>query len=144
MSAPQEAITFSGQVEDDGRVKPEQVNETRWRLSRWKGRKVTVKVTPYRKRRSLSQNAWYWGVIVPYVQGHLNEGRTIQLSEDQVHEVLKSAFIGQEQTPLGWAPCESKGLTTAQFSDYCEKIRAHASSEWELHIPGPNEGDWSL
>jgi len=132
-------ISFSGTIDPKGHVKPDEVGVTRGRLARWIGRRVTVVVSRYVKQRSNNQNAWYWSTIVPTVAGYLSQGRVLPLSNDQAHYVLKSAFIGQEETPLGPVPCSSAALTTAQFSEYVERIRAHAATEWKLPIPGPGE-----
>lgn len=132
-------IAFTAGIAEDGRLTPEAVTETKDRLARWAGKKVTVTVQPYRKIRSLSQNAWYWGVIVPMVAQQLSQGRTFELSEEQTHYILRSAFLGLLETPLGPVPESSTGLTTAEFSEYCEKIIAHAATEWALRIPTPDE-----
>jgi len=116
-------------------------------VPQWTGRDVVVTVEPAFPRRSNDQNRWYRGVIVPAVAGELSKGRDLPLSNDQAHHVLKAAFLGVEQTALGPAPRRSRTLTTAEFADYCERIRAHAASEWGLNIPSPNEpepvGGWA-
>lgn len=108
-------------------------------LARLRGRDVEVTVRPERKRRSLKQNAWYWAAIVPAVQQYLSEGRTFPLTEEQTHYLLKFAFIGTEETPLGPVPISTTTLDVEQYSTFCERIRAHAASEWGLPIPGPEE-----
>jgi hypothetical protein len=112
-----------------------------WRfvLQRWKGRDVVVEIAPPRRDRTNRQNRWYRGVIVPAVAEELSRNRPLPLSNDQAHHVLKCAFIGTEETALGPAPISTKTLTTVQFSDYCERIRAHAASEWGRNIPSPDE-----
>jgi hypothetical protein len=135
----EDRFMFEGRVTDEGHVRPEHVRETAARLRKWKGRRVLVEVTRYVKRRTNNQLAWYWVAVVPAVADHLSRGRVLPLSKDQAHYVLKAAFIGQEETPLGPAPISTGTLSAAQFSEYVERIRAHAASEWGLNIPSPDE-----
>ncbi len=108
-------------------------------LAALEGKDVAVTVEKERTQRSKNQNSWYWAAVVPAVTEYLNEARGSSLSREQVHEVLKAAFIGTETTPLGAVPCSSAALDVEKFSTYCERIRAHAASEWGLFIPGPDE-----
>jgi hypothetical protein len=82
---------------------------------------------------------YYHKVVVECVRVHLSTGREIPLSKDQTHHILKGAFIGIEDTPLGPAPKSTKGMSTDQFVDYVMAIRAHAASEWGLDIPDPEK-----
>lgn len=124
-------------VDSAGRLRL--VDPQRWRaaLAPNAGRRVVVTVERHHERRSNKQNSWYWSCIVPAVAGHLSKGRELPLSDDQAHYVLKSAFIGLEETPLGSVPKSSAALSTAEFSAFCERIVAHAASEWGLPIPTP-------
>lgn len=117
------------------------VNFRQWReaMAAHQGQRVVVTVERHHDRRSSQQNRWYWGAIVPAVAGHLSQGRALPLSDDQAHHVLKSAFIGVEDTPLGPVPKSSAALTMAAFSAYCDAIVAHAASEWGLAIPAPED-----
>lgn len=141
-----EGRRFAARVSPDGRLVL--ADEPAWKvfLLRWRQRLVSVWVEPFRPTRSNPQNRWYRGVIVPAVAGELSKGRDLPLSNDQAHYVLKAAFIGQEETALGPTPISTTTLSTVQFSEYCERIRAHAASEWGLNIPSPNErepvGGW--
>jgi hypothetical protein len=69
--------------------------------------------------------------VVPVAAEVLNQGREIPLSKDQVHEVLKGAFIGWEDTPLGKVPKSSRKLDTAEFAHFCQEAES-----WLLHTHG--------
>ena len=129
---------FSGIVRDCKLVIDQPM---RWKgfLARQEGKRVTVTVEREIIRRTLSQNAWYWSIIVPTVASVLSRTRDVPLSNDQTHYVLKSAFIGVDETPLGPVPKSSAKLSTKEFSDYCDRIVAHAASEWGFPIPQPGE-----
>lgn len=133
------ALRFPATVTAEGKLSISMPCSWREALSHLKGQRVTVEIEREEHRRSNRQNRWYFGVVVPLVGEYLSRGRELPLSKDQVHHVLVSAFLGQEETPLGPAPIKTSLLTTAQFSGYCERIQAHAATEWGLFIPGPNE-----
>ena len=134
---------FAAVVTDKGELRLLDPTAWRVRLTKLRGRHVWLVVERQEKKRSLNQNAWYWAAIVPAVQQHLSEARTLPLTKEQTHYVLASAFVGTEDTPLGPVPCKTSTLTTEQFSTYCERIRAHAAAEWGLPIPGPDDpGVW--
>jgi len=114
-----------------GKLQPSKLSELRvqtW-LAAWQGRAVLVTIEPERKRRSLRANRRYFGCIVPWAAEILSVSRDVPISSDQAHYVLKSAFLGVEETPLGPVPKRTKDLTSAEFSQYCERITAHFAAE---------------
>lgn len=130
---------FAGQVSTQGKLTLHERGAFDAACRDLAGQRVVLTLERWTRRRSSQQNRWYWGVIVVLCGRVLSRTRDVPLSKDQVHYVLASAFLGCDVTPLGPVPSETKKLTTAQFSTYCETIRAHAASEWALNIPGPNE-----
>lgn len=93
---------------------------------------VNITITPRKKTRSLSQNAYYFGVVIPAVQAVFNEAGNNLDSED-VHAFLKSE-IGKMtiyvRMPNGeFRPIvgSTKTMTTTEFEEYLEKIRAWAA-----------------
>lgn len=102
-------------------------------------KRVVVKVDLERQHRSLAQNRRYWSIVVPIAAEVLNQGRDIPLSKDQVHEVLKYAFIGHEDTPLGPVPKSSKVLTTEKYAEFCQEVEAWLVLTWGVVIPERGE-----
>lgn len=103
--------------------------------------KITIKKQV--KGRSLSQNAYYWGVVIPAVVTILEEYGNDADSE-MAHEVCKRLFMPRE----GMKHIKGKKsimdmrstrwLGTKGMEDYMEKIRAWAATEGQ-QIPLPNE-----
>lgn len=91
-------------------------------LREYDGKRVTLEIEPEKPVRSVRQNSRYWSLIVPLASDFLSKTRDIPLSKDQCHYVLKSAFLGCEETPLGLVPMDSRSLTTSQFHAFCEAI----------------------
>ena len=95
----------------------------------------SVEIKPYRKKRSLSQNALYWveiGKIVEAIAEHTGYDR------DEVHDFLKRKFLTPTVIEIGGEVCErytTTKLSTQEMSDYMERCRAWAVSELGLLIP---------
>jgi hypothetical protein len=137
--APADRQTFRAQVSTEGTLVWSEPTRVRATLAHLRGKAITITLEREVRRRSDPQNRWYWASVVPAVAEYLSIGRPLPISKDDAHYVLCSAFIGCDETPLGRVPSHSSTLTTEQFSTYCERIRAHAASEWGLRIPGPDE-----
>lgn len=105
---------------------------SRWKeiLRAHKGERVQLTLEKQRQARSDPQNRHYFGVIVPVVREILSKGRDLPLSKDQTHWLLKSAFLGCEETPLGLVPKSTARLSVSAFAEYTEKIEAHFRAEY--------------
>lgn len=108
--------------------------------------KHRVSDVKYRKRRSDSQNAYMWAVVVPYVAAGLQEAWGENLSPDDVHEFLKSAFLPKREivnhvsgeVAFSFTNSTTR-LTTAEFTEYLERIAQFAAEKLSVVIPLPNE-----
>jgi hypothetical protein len=100
-----------------------------WReaLSRYEGRQIQIEV--HGCRRSNAQNRRYWGRIVHTLRKRWSVGREIPLSKTQVHILLVKTFLGEDETPLGFVPMETKNLPSQKFSDYMDEIEGHFTAE---------------
>ncbi len=104
---------------------------------------VTVEIKEAKRIRSLSQNSYYWGIVISSVTGMFNEHGT-QASPEDVHNYLREN-VGKlfkrinlpdgEIKTIGRSTTE---LTTSEFELYLEQIRAWAAN-YGLIIPLPNE-----
>lgn len=109
-----------------------------------KGRHV-VEVKRVRKVRSLSQNAYYWGVCLPYAADAINAEWGESFDADQAHaffgdKYLKRQIVNRNTGEvMGEIILSTASLTTEQFSDYIEKIRQDCAEYLGVEIPLPNE-----
>ncbi|UEM08093.1 recombination protein NinB (plasmid) [Skermanella rosea] len=107
------------------------------------GEKVRVTVDVVKHARSLSQNAYYHGVVVPHIQRMFEDAGTT-LSHDQVHEFLKMHVMKLHKVVLSpdGTPSVIGGSTTSlsksEFSDKMAQIQQWAS-EFGYYVPDPNE-----
>lgn len=87
-------------------------------------------LTVARRKRTRAQNRRYFGrgVLAQIAEQAVVDGK--QFSAEIWHEFLKRKFLGVEELPDGsLIAAPSKGLTTAQFSEYCQQCEAYAATE---------------
>jgi hypothetical protein len=108
-------------------------------------KKLILTLKEHKKKRSLSQNAYYWGVVLPpIVRAFREHGNNVD-AED-VHAYLKDHVGKLKQhfiTPDGevlTGPGSTAKLTTMEFEDYLAKVRAWAAETLGVAVPMPNEG----
>jgi len=96
-----------------------------------------------RKKRSLSQNAYYWGVVVENVKsGLLDIG--YRMTKDDTHEFLKGKFhiiekVNENTGEILKAVGSTSEMTTSQMMDYFSEITQWAAEYLNIQIPQPNE-----
>lgn len=96
-----------------------------------------------KRRRSLNQNAYYWGSVVgPITQKFRDHGNNVDCEE--VHQFLKEhvgklkqALVSPDGEILTTIESTAK-LSTTEMESYLEKVRAWAA-EMGVRITLPNE-----
>lgn len=107
------------------------------------GKKIKVTIEERKKTRSIRQNSFYFGVIVPLVTNFLNEYGA-NIDGDEAHEFLKQEVMKLRRefvTPDGevrYITGSTTKLTTAEWELQMDKIRAWAANV-SLILPFPNE-----
>lgn len=107
------------------------------------GKQLKITLERGRKKRSLSVNAYYWGVVIPACQGILTDFGN-DVDEEETHSFLKE-HIGK----LTGSVVDSKGtrraivkssasLETQEFRAYLDRIIRWAAGEGVV-IPDPNQ-----
>jgi hypothetical protein len=114
--------TFFAEIQD-GELKIENFADWAARLCKLEGEKVMIKIEKRRKLRSLDQNSYFHGVILPILADEL--GYTAQ----EVKGVLKWHF----KIP------HTSELSTVEFEDFCKRVREWASADLSIYLPSPNE-----
>lgn len=98
------------------------------------GEDVYLSVSKRFKERSLDQNAYYWGVVIPLLSGHIG------YFEDEMHEAMKLKFLYREVPGKIPTIVSTARLSTKEFSEYIDRIIAWAAQmDPPLVIPLPNE-----
>lgn len=125
-------------VDEQGQLRP--ADPVAWRsyLARQRGRDVWVTVKRQQHTRSMSQNSYYWGVVVDSIAGHIGE------SSEETHELLKEKFLPRRSVELLDGrrlemPASTRLLTVEAFADYVTHVKAWAAQWLGLHIPEAGE-----
>ncbi len=106
--------------------------------------KYLVRIEAF-KKRSLNQNAYYWGIVVPMVkQGLKNIGYNEVKTNDDAHEIMKHLFLkksmknesnGDEIILAG----STADLKTVAFNTFLGEVWQWAAEYLQIQIPAPNE-----
>jgi hypothetical protein len=93
--------------------------------------------------RSLKQNDYYHGVVIPMVRSGLYDVG-YELRPTGVHEFLKYLLLDDEIIDeITWTYTTKEGstkeLTTKEFSEFISKIQQWAAEYLNIYIPDPNE-----
>lgn len=112
-------------------------------ISKFKDGDYVITIEKAKKKRSLEQNRYYHGVIVPLVKEWLIDAGW-RVTTSQVHEYLKENFniieitnevSGEILKTIG----STSEMTTSQMMDYFAKITQWAAEYLNVQIPAPNE-----
>lgn len=105
--------------------------------------KYLVKITSI-KRRSLSQNNFYWAVVCELVKDALREAGYQEVkTKDDAHEIMKTLFLKKKIVNVNTdevieIPGSTAELTTVKFMEYIEEISKWAAEYLGLVIPEPS------
>lgn len=97
-----------------------------------------------KKNRSILQNRFWWGALIPLVKLGLNEAgyNEVKTNED-AHEVLKALFLKKHISNENGEALEMCGttteLSTVEFNMLIEKVQQWAAEFLNIDIPSPNE-----
>ncbi len=97
---------------------------------------LELTVAKKRKNRSIPQNSWYWGAILPVISRET--GHTCE----ELHEIFKRMFLPRKMVVYKDKEIQLPGTTTEcdtlSFSTFIEHVRAEAAS-MGITIPEPGE-----
>lgn len=104
------------------------------------GKRVEVVLRKPKSKRSLDQNAWWWGIAVPMIADELGYDKH---EHDAVHYALVSKCFGVKQDPkLGEVPnVRSSKLTVQQFAELMEWSVRWAAEYCGVVLPLPGEAE---
>ena len=95
------------------------------------------------KKRSLNQNGFYWGVVVPLVKEGMNDVG-YRMTTESTHEFLKGNFniveiVNEKNGEILKCVGSTTQMTTSQMGEYFDKIIQWAAEYLNVQIPYPNE-----
>lgn len=102
------------------------------------GKDVFVTIKPVRRTRSLPQNAWYWGCVLPLISEHTGH------SVEELHEIFKRLFLPPKYIEYRGKEIKLPSSTTAtdtlEFATFVDRVRAEAAN-MGIVIPEPGQAD---
>ncbi len=125
-------LIFKGIVKE-GRVKLDAPERYLVHLSGLEGKRIELTLEKERNARTLSQNSYYWGVIIEILGNHFG------YDPESMHEALKFKFLRQhEDSDLVTVGSTAK-LSTVEFGEYLDKVIQWAAQDYGIVIPDPGE-----
>ncbi|MCB1319105.1 MAG: hypothetical protein KDK34_02565 [Leptospiraceae bacterium] len=141
-------VTKSGEIRLPKRMRRELIDAFR---TDKEDRAIEVIVQRKRRRRSLPQNRYYWGVVIETLYRQFNEWSPTEWDREMIHTYLKERFL-----PKVWemdrpalvvpdtgeqivAPYTTTKLTTTLFASYIDAVSAWAWNDLGISIPAPEE-----
>ena len=108
--------------------------------------RVTLTLTKQFNRRSLEQNAYLHGVVIPEIRlGMIEAGYSpAECSTDSVKDFLKFRFakkelVNEKTGEIIETVQPTSQMNTAEMTDFIEEVRRFASEYLNRYIPSPNE-----
>ena len=135
-------LIYSGKVKN-GELKIVNRPQFNRELEYFEGKDVEVQVRKKRKKRSLMQNAYYFGVVVPCVVEGLKDAG-YRVNRELAHEFLKSKFareeiVNEETGEVLSIIGSTAKMTTSKMMDYFAEITQWAAEYLNIQIPLPGE-----
>jgi hypothetical protein len=134
-------ITFKP---ENGKPSPAVLQHLLTTIAKLDGKRLVLTLKEQKRRRSLNQNAYLWGVVYAAIVDAFREHGNAVDAED-VHSYckehvgkLKQVFV----TPHGevlTGPGSTAKLGTQEFELYLERVRSWAAETLGIGIPLPNE-----
>ena len=113
----------------DGKLKLDNPQNYLVEISKLEGQRIELTIRKERHTRSLSQNKYYWGVIIQILSDYFG------YDKEEMHEALKFKFLKRHgDTDLVTAGSTAK-LSTVGFTEYIDDIIRWASTEYQVVIP---------
>lgn len=100
-------------------------------------RDQTVYASDSYPTRSLKQNAYYHGVVIPILSAHFG------YTPKEMKQALALEFYSEQMKTVHGeekeVPGQSSGLNTKEMTEVIDRIRHWASEEHGCYIPEPND-----
>ena len=111
------------------------------------GWEVEIHVMRLQATRSQPQNRFYWGVVMAELSSYTG------YTPEELHDLMKAKFLPKDRAFLDANGTvveafviggSTRGLDTAAFAEYVEKIREWASAALGLYIPDADERGYGI
>ena len=135
-------LTYFGQVES-GQLKLSNRKQFDKDLTQYEGKRVQIELSRAVKKRSTSQNAYYWAVVIPIAKQGLEDAGNQGLTDDLVHDFFKAKYLERirdiviPKTGEVFQAKTTTDLTTTEMMTYIESIAQFCAEFLNVIIPEP-------
>ena len=112
-------------------------------IKSFEGKELTITIEKKKNNRSILQNNYYWGVVIPMLREGMKE-HGMNVTKEECHELMKHKFcikeIVNEKTGeiMKYAGSTTE-LTTIDFMELVQNIQQFAAEFLAVNIPSPGE-----
>jgi len=114
-------------------------------IKSFEGKDIIITIEKKTNKRTLPQNAYYWGCVIPIIKNGIRAAWGSGLTDNEAHEFLKGRFNVSEYSDnkldgeVIHLPKSTTKLTTSDFMDYLADIKAFALDYLGVDIPDPEQ-----
>lgn len=101
-------------------------------IEKLEGKTIELTIKPKKRTRTLTQNAYYWGAVLPTISDYTG------YEVEDLHNHFKYHFLKKKVGNLDSFKSTTQ-LTKEEFTDYIEKIRRFTEQVLGFHINSPEE-----
>ena len=136
-------IIYNGEVSPEGKLKIFRQKDFIAEIKTLAGKLIKITIERRYNKRSLSQNAYWHGVVVSKVKEGL-EAKGFQFTPKEVHELLRLKFAVAEKVNeqtgevIEYIKSTSE-MSVGEFMDFMSEVTVWADKEHEITIPAPGE-----
>lgn len=112
-------------------------------IKTFEGKMVNITIEGAKKKRSLNQNAYWFGMLekyaVPVFRGYGDSWSSFSIHEYVMNELGYHEVHTDKKGRLFATRKHSSDMKTAEFEEFLERARAYLATEHGVGIPLPNE-----
>jgi len=122
-------IFFSGKIEN-GNLRINKIDEFHSYIKKWEGKEVQFSIKRKSKKRTESQNAYYWACMNVIAEDTGNDPEIL-------HNTFKAKFLVDHSGKFPVVRSTTE-LGTIEFGDYIEKIRVFVA-DFGIELQSPED-----
>lgn len=113
-------------------------------IKTFEGKEIEIEIKRKYAKRSIPQNSFYWGVLIPLFQELINDHWGEIKSAEETHEILKFSCnyaekVNHDTGEIIRVPQSTTILTTTGFMEYNQKLKQLALDYFNTVLPEPGE-----
>jgi hypothetical protein len=113
-------------------------------IKSFEGKDIIITIEKKKRKRSNPQNSYYFGVVIPMMKQGFYNSLGEHVGTDEIHTFLKNRFlfkdiVNENNAEIIKMPQSTTELSTIEWEEYMDSIRAFATEFLSIQIPLPND-----